>query len=56
MKTAAVVLVLSSTLAVAERPSYPLYPDAKINEPFDLMDNIDHIEVQAAGVRVAMKK
>jgi len=34
----------------------PLYPDAHINEPFDLMDNIDRIEVQPSGVRVVIKK
>ena len=34
----------------------PRYPDIKINEPFDLEYNIDHIEIQPAGVRVAIKK
>lgn len=34
----------------------PLYPDAKIAEPFDLDYNIDSIQLLPAGVRVAMKK
>jgi len=34
----------------------PRYPDIKINQPFDLDFNIDHIEIQPAGVRVAIKK
>jgi hypothetical protein len=34
----------------------PRYPDIKINEPFDLDYNIDHIEIQSAGARVAIKK
>ena len=34
----------------------PRYPDIKINEPFDLDFNIDHIEIQQAGVRVVIKK
>jgi hypothetical protein len=34
----------------------PRYPDIKINEPFDLDYNIDHIEIQPAGVRVAIRK
>lgn len=34
----------------------PRYPDMKINEPFDLDFNIDHIEIQPAGVRVLIKK
>ena len=34
----------------------PRYPDIKINEPFDLDFNIDHIEIQPAGVRVVIKK
>jgi hypothetical protein len=34
----------------------PRYPDIKINEPFDLDYNIDHIELQPAGVRVLIKK
>ena len=34
----------------------PRYPDIKINEPFDLDYNIDHIEIQPAGVRVVIKK
>lgn len=34
----------------------PLYPEAKINEPFDLGYGIDRIEVRPAAVRVLMKK
>ncbi len=34
----------------------PLYPDAKINEPFDLDYNIDRIEIRPAGVRVTIKR
>jgi hypothetical protein len=34
----------------------PRYPDAKIDQPFDLDYNIDRIEIQPSGVRVAIKK
>ena len=34
----------------------PRYPDIKINEPFDLDFNMDHIEIQPTGVRVLIKK
>ena len=34
----------------------PLYPDAKIGEPFNLDFNIDRIEVRPAEVRVTIKK
>jgi len=34
----------------------PRYPDIKINQAFDLDFNIDRIEIQPAGVRVAIKK
>ncbi len=34
----------------------PRYPDIKINEPFDLDYNIDHIEIQPTGVRILIKK
>jgi hypothetical protein len=34
----------------------PLYPDAKINEPFELGYNIDRVDVQPAGIRVTMKR
>jgi hypothetical protein len=34
----------------------PRYPDAKINEPFDLDFNIERIAIQASGVRVTIKK
>ena len=34
----------------------PLYPDAKINEPFELGDNVDRIDIRPGGVRVAIRK
>ena len=34
----------------------PLYPNAKINEPFELEDRIDRIEVTPAGVQIYIKK
>jgi hypothetical protein len=34
----------------------PRYPDIKINEPFDLDFNMDRIELQPSGARVAIKK
>jgi len=34
----------------------PRYPYIKINQPFDLDYNIDHIEIQPSGVRVLIKK
>ncbi len=34
----------------------PLYPDAKINEPFDLDDDIDRIDIRPTGVVVTVKK
>jgi len=34
----------------------PLYPDAKIDEPFDLADDIDRIEVGSGEARVYIKK
>ncbi len=34
----------------------PLYPDAKINEPFDLDYNIDRIEIRPTGARVTIKR
>jgi len=33
-----------------------LFPDAKVNQPFDLHDNIERIELRPDGVRVTMKK
>ncbi len=33
----------------------PLYPDAKIGQPFELGYNIDRIDVRADGVRVTVK-
>jgi hypothetical protein len=34
----------------------PLYPDAKIGEPFGLEYNMDRIELRPEGVRVTLKK
>ena len=34
----------------------PLFPDAKIDQPFELGDNIDRIEIRPGGVRVMIKK
>lgn len=34
----------------------PLYPNAKIDEPFELADRIDHIQVTPAAARVYIKK
>jgi hypothetical protein len=34
----------------------PLYPNAKIDEPFELADRIDRIEVMPAAARVYIKK
>jgi hypothetical protein len=34
----------------------PLYPDAHINEPFDLGDDVDRIDVRPSGVVVTVKK
>ncbi len=34
----------------------PLYPDAKINEPFDLDYDIDRIDLRPAGAAVTIKK
>lgn len=34
----------------------PLYPEAKINEPFELADNVDRIEVHAADARAVIKR
>ena len=33
-----------------------LFPDAKVNQPFDLHNNIERIELQPDGVRVTIKK
>lgn len=33
----------------------PLYPDAKINQPFALTRGVDHIEVGAGAARVVMR-
>ncbi len=33
-----------------------LFPDAKVNQPFELHDNIERIELQPDGVRVTIKQ
>jgi hypothetical protein len=33
-----------------------LFPDAKVNQPFELHDNIESIELRPDGVRVTIKK
>jgi len=34
----------------------PIYPDAKINQPFDLDYNIDRIDIRPRGVMVTIKR
>ena len=34
----------------------PLFPDAKIDQPFELGSNIDRIDIQPTGVRVTIRK
>jgi hypothetical protein len=34
----------------------PFYPDAKINQPFPLHDNVDHIEVVPSEARAVIKR
>jgi hypothetical protein len=34
----------------------PLYPDAKIGEPFEIGYNVDRIELRPEGIRVTVKK
>lgn len=34
----------------------PLYPDAKINQPFEMDSSIDRIELRPDGVRITIKK
>jgi hypothetical protein len=34
----------------------PLYPDAKINQPFDLEYNMDRIDFRPEGIRVTIRK
>ena len=34
----------------------PLFRDAKINQPFDLRDNMERIELRPDGVRITMRK
>ena len=51
------VVITGSTLDfLIQNFFHPLYPDAHINEPFDLADNIDRIDLSPAGIRVAVKR
>lgn len=34
----------------------PLFPEAKIDQPFELGGNVDRIDIRPAGVRVTIKK
>jgi hypothetical protein len=34
----------------------PLYPDAKIDQPFELADNVDHIEIRPTEARAVIKR
>jgi hypothetical protein len=34
----------------------PLFPDARVNQPFELRDDIDHIDLRPDGVRVTMRR
>ena len=34
----------------------PMFPEAKIGEPFDLREPIDHLEMRPDGLRAVMKK
>jgi hypothetical protein len=34
----------------------PLFPNAHINEPFELKDNIERIEIRPSGIRVIVKQ
>jgi len=34
----------------------PIYPNAKIDEPFELAAGVDHVDVTPAGARVYMRK
>ena len=50
------VAVSGSTLDFLIRTFFtPLYPNAKINEPFDLRDGVDRIEVAPTQARVVMQ-
>jgi len=49
--------VSGSTLDFLIRTFFlPLYPNAKINEPFELQDRVDHIEVAPQQARVVIRK
>jgi hypothetical protein len=34
----------------------PMFPDAKINQPFELRDGIDRIDIRPDGARITMQK
>jgi hypothetical protein len=34
----------------------PMFPDAKINQPFELRDGIDHIDIRPDGARIMMSR
>jgi hypothetical protein len=34
----------------------PLYPNAKINQPFDLSSSVDHLEISPTAARVILRK
>jgi hypothetical protein len=34
----------------------PLYPDVKINQPFEMAYGIDRIDIRPEGVRITIKK
>ncbi len=50
--------VINSTLLdfIIKTFFLPLYPDAKIDEPFDLGYNIDRIEIRPQGINVTIAK
>jgi hypothetical protein len=41
---------------IIENIFQPMFPDAKINEPFELDYNIERIEIRPTGIRVLMNK
>ena len=51
------VVIAGSTLDfLIQNFFHPLYPDAHINEPFDLADDIDRIEFLPTGIKVTVKR
>jgi hypothetical protein len=51
-----VVLTGSTLDFLIQNFFHPLYPEAQINEPFDLADNIDRIDFLPTGIRVSVKR